>query len=57
MRSLKNKIYFFPYNLTAPSWASLVSKVDRSEIETDETLLLTVTYSGQAITGSLTLVY
>lgn len=51
-RSLKNKIFtFFLIIWTAPSWASLVSKVDRSEIETDETLLLTVTYSGQAITG------
>ena len=51
-RSLKNKIFtFFLIIWTVPSWASLVSKVDRSEIETDETLLLTVTYSGQAITG------
>ena len=51
-RSLKNKIFtFFLIIWTVPSWASLVSKVDRSEIETDETLLLTVTYSGQATTG------
>ena len=51
-RSFKNKIFtFFLILWAAPSWASLVSKVDRSEIETDETLQLTVTYSGQAITG------
>ena len=50
-RSFKNKIFTFLILWAAPSWASLVSKVDRSEIETDETLQLTVTYSGQAITG------
>ena len=57
-RSLKNKIFtFFLIIWTAPSWASLVSKVDRSEIETDETLQLTVTYSGQATLGSQTLAH
>ena len=37
--------------MAAPSWASLISQVDRTEIETDETLQLTVTYSGQSATG------
>ena len=37
--------------MAVPSWASLISVVDRTEIESDETLQLTVTYSGQADTG------
>ena len=37
--------------MAVPSWASLISQVDRTEIETDETLELTVTYSGQSATG------
>jgi hypothetical protein len=37
--------------MAVPSWASLISAVDRTEIESDETLQLTVTYSGQAATG------
>lgn len=35
--------------LVAPSWASLISSTDRTEIETDETLQLTLTYSGQSV--------
>ena len=35
--------------LAAPSWASLISSIDRTEIETDETLQLTLTYSGQSV--------
>ena len=34
-----------------PSWASLSSTVDRTQIETNETLQLTVRYSGKAPSG------
>ena len=37
--------------LASPSWASLISSTDRTEIETDETLQLTLTYSGQSVSG------
>lgn len=51
-RPFKNKILtIFLIFMALPSWASLISKVDRTEIEADETLQLTVTYSGQSATG------
>ena len=51
-RAFKNSILtIFLIFVAVPSWASLISVVDRTEIETDETLQLTVTYSGQAVTG------
>ena len=51
-RSFKNSILTIALILLAvPSWASLISQVDRTEIEADETLHLTVTYSGQSATG------
>ena len=51
-RSFKNSILTIALILLAvPSWASLISQVDRTEIEADETLQLTVTYSGQSATG------
>jgi hypothetical protein len=51
-RVFKNSILIiFLFFMALPSWASLLSAVDRTEIESDETLQLTVTYSGQAVTG------
>jgi hypothetical protein len=51
-RVFKNSILIiFLFFMAMPSWASLLSAVDRTEIESDETLQLTVTYSGQAVTG------
>lgn len=37
--------------LATPSWASLISQVDRTQIESNETLQLTVTYSGKSSNG------
>ena len=51
-RQYNNSILtIFLLMIAIPSWASLTSKVDRTEIEADETLRLTVTYSGQAVSG------
>lgn len=52
-----NKLYknsivtFVLFILATPTWASLISKVDRTQIESNETLQLTVTYSGKASNG------
>ena len=51
-RVFKNSILIiFLFFMAMPSWASLLSAVDRTEIESNETLQLTVTYSGKAVTG------
>jgi hypothetical protein len=51
-RSFKNSILTIPLILLAvPSWASLSSQVDRTKIESNETLQLTVTYSGKSSNG------
>ena len=39
------------FALATPSWASLISKVDRTQIESNETVQLKVTYSGKASNG------
>ena len=51
-RSFKNSILTIVLILlAAPSWASLSSQVDRTQIESNETLQLTVTYSGKSSNG------
>lgn len=51
-RSFKNSILTIALILLAvPSWASLSSQVDRTQIESNETLQLTVTYSGKSSNG------
>lgn len=51
-RSFKNSILtIILILLAAPSWASLSSQVDRTQIESNETLQLTVTYSGKSSNG------
>ncbi|MGB0459055.1 MAG: BatD family protein [Porticoccaceae bacterium] len=51
-RSFKNSILtILLILLAAPSWASLSSQVDRTQIESNETLQLTVTYSGKSSNG------
>ena len=51
-RTFKNSILTIALILLAvPSWASLSSQVDRTQIESNETLQLTVTYSGKSSNG------
>jgi hypothetical protein len=51
-RSFKNSILTIVLILlAAPSWALLSSQVDRTQIESNETLQLTVTYSGKSSNG------
>ena len=51
-RSFKNSILTIVLILlAAPSWALLSSQVDRNQIESNETLQLTVTYSGKSSNG------
>ena len=51
-RSFKNSIVTIIFIILAtPSWASLISQVDRTQIESNETLQLTVTYSGKSSNG------
>ena len=50
-RVFKNSILILLFLVAIPSWASLSSTVDRTQIETNETLQLTVRYSGKAPSG------
>jgi hypothetical protein len=51
-RSFKNSVVTIVLIILAtPSWASLISQVDRTQIESNETLQLTVTYSGKSSNG------
>lgn len=47
----KNVITFFLLILAIPSWAELISRVDRTEIGANETLQFTLRYTGQAVSG------
>jgi len=50
-RVFKNTTLILLLLVAIPSWASLSSTVDRTQIETNETLQLTVRYSGKAPSG------
>jgi hypothetical protein len=50
-RVFKNSILILLFLVAIPSWASLSSTVDRTQIETNETLQLSVRYSGKAPSG------
>ncbi|MDB3926220.1 BatD family protein [Porticoccaceae bacterium] len=50
-RVFKNNGLILLLLVAIPSWASLSSTVDRTQIETNETLQLTVRYSGKAPSG------
>ena len=50
-RVFKNSSLILLLLVAIPSWASLSSTVDRTQIETNETLQLTVRYSGKAPSG------
>jgi hypothetical protein len=50
-RVFKKSIIILLLLVAIPSWASLSSTVDRTQIETNETLQLTVRYSGKSPSG------
>ena len=50
-RVFKNSTMILLLLVAIPSWASLSSTVDRTQIETNETLQLTVRYSGKSSSG------
>jgi hypothetical protein len=50
-RIFKNSTIILLLLVAIPSWASLSSTVDRTQIETNETLQLTVRYSGKSPSG------
>ncbi len=50
-RVFKNSTIILLLLVAIPSWASLSSSVDRTQIETNETLQLTVRYSGKSPSG------
>jgi len=50
-RVFKKSIIILLLLVAIPSWASLSSTVDRTQIETNETLQLTVRYSGKSTSG------
>lgn len=50
-RVFKNSTIILLLLVAIPSWASLSSTVDRTQIETNETLQLTVRYSGKSASG------